>query len=243
MLRGKKLPARFAQPNFPLKFSDRDVQTIVSHLPIAEDRKLERLGDILNEWANHDLQKAFWVYPDKNVAQIRLKIIRRVISYAEGLRKALEDFEQFDGKHWLVRALIGQEFSDYRQEEVPQEQRLVDQQALLREVEVAAKEIESGFAKATDQRRNIQSYLLLLDMAAIFEWLTKRAAARGSDDRPSPFDEFVNVLWSVIFRNTHGIQSALKNWAKDTKKFHDRSPVVVNISMRHPDWRLSSTNP
>src|SRR6516165_7463787 len=101
MLRGRKLAARFAQPNFPLKFSDRDIQAIVSHVHIAGERKLERLSDVLNEWANYDLQKAFWPIPNKADVQERLQIIGRVITHAVGLRHALEDFERFDGKYWL----------------------------------------------------------------------------------------------------------------------------------------------
>jgi hypothetical protein len=98
------------------------------------------------------------------------------------------------------------------------------------------------FNSLLDQRRNLPAYLLLLDMAAIFEWFTDREAARGSNDRPHQFDDFVGVLWSVIFGKADGSQAALKNWAKYKKEFEERSPVISNINFRHPDWRLFTNN-
>src|SRR5262249_11391013 len=149
--------------------------------------------------------------------QEQLKAIRCVIKHAERLRDALESFEIFDGSSCLVWKLInGYSGDHYGREKVLQTRRLAEQQVFLRELESAAKAIERGFKAATDQRRNLRSYLLLLDMAAIFEWLTARPARRGSNERPSQFDEFVGVLWSVIFDQTRGMQAAVKNWATYT---------------------------
>ena len=241
---GTKPKGRLAQPTFLVKFTDRDIEAILSHVSVAEPKKLERFGDILNDWAEHDLQKATRIYPDKAIARERLKPIRCVIKHAEGLRDALENFEIFDGNSWLVWKLIEGHSGDYySREKVVQTRRLAEQRVFLRELELAAKAIERGFTAATDQRRNLPSYLLLLDMAAIFKWLTGRPARRGSAERPHPFDEFVGVLWSVIFDQTRGMQAALKNWAKYAKKHRDRSPVIFNISLRHPGWRLLNTNP
>ena len=186
---------RLALPSFVVKFTDRDIQAILSHISVAEPKKLERLGDILNDWAKHDMRRASRIYPDKAVAREQVKTIRSIIKQAEGLRDALEDFEKFDGSSWLVWKLIdGCSGENHSREKALQTRRLADQQSFLRELESAAKALERGFAAATDQRRNVPIYLLLLDMAAIFEWLTGRPARRGSNERPHPFDEFVGVL-------------------------------------------------
>ena len=62
------LRGRLPEPSFPIKFSDDDMDAIVSHVPGADRKRMMRLADVLNEWANHDLQKAFLIYPDKGVA-------------------------------------------------------------------------------------------------------------------------------------------------------------------------------
>jgi hypothetical protein len=237
-----KRKVHLVQPTFPVKFTDRDIEAIVSHISVTP-KKSSQLGDILNDWAKHDLRKAFQIYPDKAIARGQLRAIRSVIKYAEGLRGALENFEKFDGSSWLVwKQIEGHSGEDYSREKAVQTRRLAEQRVFLQELESTAKAIEPGFKAGTDQRRNIASYLLLLDMEAIFKWLTgRRKATRGSNDRPTPFDDFVSVLWSVIFGNTQGMEAALRNWAKYTHEFRDRSALVANIDFRHPDWRLFDT--
>jgi hypothetical protein len=241
---GKKRTGRLALPSFAVKFTDRDVKAILSHVSVVEPKKADRLGDVLRDWAKHDIPRASSIYPDKTVARNRLKAIRCVLKHAQGLRDALENFEKFGGSSWLVWKLIdGRSGENHSTAKVMQTCRIVEHQVFLRELESAAKAIERGFTAVTDQRRNLLSYLLLLDMAAIFEWLAGRPARRGSNDRPHPFNQFVRELWRVIFGQTHGMEAALKNWATGTNKFKDRSAVIFNVSLRHPDWRLSKTNP
>jgi hypothetical protein len=234
------LRGRLPEPSFPIKFSDDDMDAIVSHVPGADGKRMMRLADVLNEWANHDLQKAFLIYPDKAIALERLRAIRPIAQHAQGLRLALENFERF-GSSWLIRELISKNFSDYRRDEALNTRKLANQMALLPGIEAAAKTLEPIFKKATDQRRNITAYLLLLDLAQIYEWLTDQRPQRGSDDREHPFDNFVGASWSAIFGNVHGIQAALKNWAAYRNEFADKSPVLFNISLRRPEWRLFDT--
>ena len=240
----KRAKNRVVRPILPVEFTDRDIETLRSHFADAEQKKLERLGDILSEWAKHEVPRWANFYPNKAVVQKQLKIIKRLIRQTEGLRDALENFEEFDGTSRLVLNLIeGHTGDDYDREKALQTRRLAEQRVFLRDVQTAAKAIESGFKAVKDQRRNLTAYLLLMDMAAIFKWLTGQAATRGSNDRPSPFDNFVGVLWSVIYREVQGMEAALKNWAKYATKFEERSAVVANINFRHPDWGLLNTNP
>src|SRR4029079_15089059 len=128
--------ARLAEPSFPLKFSDRDILAIVSHVGHIEQRKLVRLGDVLNDWANRDLQRAFPIYPDRDVARGQLKAILCVMKHAEGLRGALENFERFDGSSWRVGRLIeGRSGEEYSRQKAVQSCRLTEQKVFLRELE------------------------------------------------------------------------------------------------------------
>jgi hypothetical protein len=91
--------------------------------------------------------------------------------------------------------------------------------------------------------RNVKSYLVLQDAAAIYEWITGETATRNVDrDRGtdvSPFFQFASVLWPIIFeKDIRGLKAAMKNWAKWRKDHDERSVLVVNIALRHPDWGL-----
>src|SRR4051794_16614969 len=105
-----RLRGSLTEPLFPFKFRDEDRKAISSHLSNADRKRLARLTDVLNDWANHDLQKAFLIYPDATAARERLNVCRLVAKHAEGLRLALEHFERFDGSTWLVRKLIDENF-------------------------------------------------------------------------------------------------------------------------------------
>jgi hypothetical protein len=49
--KGKSLTTRIAEPIFPRKFTDGQIDKIVRNVTVDDQRK-ERLCDILNEWAN-----------------------------------------------------------------------------------------------------------------------------------------------------------------------------------------------
>jgi hypothetical protein len=91
--------------------------------------------------------------------------------------------------------------------------------------------------------RNIPAYLVLRDAAAIYQWLTGRAAERevGRSSRrdTGPFFRFASTLWPAVFgEGTAGLSNAMKNWASAKKRFRERSPLIINIAMRHPTWGI-----
>ena len=59
------------------------------------------------------------------------------------------------------------------------------------------------------------------DLAAIFEWLTGRKAARGVDrtyhTETGPFFRFAQSIWPVAFGNTRGLKAAIKNFVEARK--------------------------
>ena len=63
----------------------------------------------------------------------------------------------------------------------------------------------------------IQSYLILLDLAAIFELVTgtrptRRTSVDSSKDY-GPFWEFARAVWRAIFDTDHGLSAAVKYWS------------------------------
>jgi hypothetical protein len=97
------------------------------------------------------------------------------------------------------------------------------------------------FHTAKIPQRNYVAYLVIGDIAVIFEWLTNTKATRQVDRDSSrdtgPFWRFAETIWPVVFRNgAYGLSSAMKNWAKARKKFQEESMVIANIALRHPTW-------
>jgi hypothetical protein len=90
--------------------------------------------------------------------------------------------------------------------------------------------------------RNILTYLVMMDIAAVFEYLTDTAATRQVDrsthEETGPFREFAGAIWSIVIGSDDGLSAALKNWAEGKKRHAECSPLIVNIAMRHPEWGL-----
>jgi hypothetical protein len=57
----------------------------------------------------------------------------------------------------------------------------------------------------------------MMDIAAVFEYLTDTEAVRQVDrnthDEKGPFRDFAGAIWSVLFTSDDGLSAALKNWA------------------------------
>jgi hypothetical protein len=70
----------------------------------------------------------------------------------------------------------------------------------------------------------------MMDIAAIFEYLTEIEATRRVDrithDEKGPFRDFAGAIWSILFAGEDGLSAALKNWA-DGRKKHGKAWVYV----------------
>lgn len=92
-------------------------------------------------------------------------------------------------------------------------------------------------------------YLVLQDLAAIYEWATSQRAGRrvrtdiGIDAGKTygPFWDFASTAWPIIFGSARGLDNALKTWAKAKKRFNESSPIIWNLDLRHPEWRIRYT--
>src|SRR5205807_1547670 len=77
------------------------------------------------------------------------------------------------------------------------------------------------------QPRNIPAYLMMMDIAAIFEYLTDTEPSRQVDRKTreeiGPFRDFAGAIWSVVFGGGDGLSAALKNWAEARRKYAERS--------------------
>jgi hypothetical protein len=91
--------------------------------------------------------------------------------------------------------------------------------------------------------RNYIAYLVILDTAALFEWLTETEAIRQVDRESGkeigPFWKFAGAIWPLVFRRGNsGLSAAIKNWAYARKRFDEEPALIANIALRHPPWGL-----
>jgi hypothetical protein len=232
-----------------LRFDEHQIRLILKSLPDGvSSRKRELLPKILNEWSGHYLK--FSLYrEDPTVSKGRARRAEAIARHAGELSRALDEFVDyaggrgfmdFPGDSWLVFELAKRISPMGFQDEVSgQRQKLKDQREFLGELEAIATELAVTFKRTIDQRRNIPAYRVMLDIAAIFEWLTKTKAVRRVERGPDSFGDFARSIWPVVFeKGDDGLDSALKNWAKGTKDYGDASALIANIDFRHPAWRV-----
>jgi hypothetical protein len=231
----------------PLRFDERQIQLILKALPEGiSARKLELLPGILNEWSGNYLKWSLYRV-DPTVAKGRAKRMEAIAKHARELSRALDEFVDyagefldFPGDSWLVFELAKRISPMGFQDEVSgQRQKLKDQREFLGELEAIASDLAGTFKRTIDQRRNTPAYRVMLDVQAIFEWLTNTKAARRVERGTDTFGDFAGSIWPVVFgKSDDGLKSALKNWAKGSKVYGDRSALIANIDFRHPAWRV-----
>ena len=230
-----------------VRFDEHQIQLIIKSLPDGiSSRKRELLPKILNEWSGNDLKFSLYRV-DPTVAKGRAKRAEAIARHASELLRALDEFVDyaggdqflvFPGDSWLVFELAKRISPMGFQDEVSgQRQKLKDQREFLGELEAIASDLAGSFKRTIDQRRNIPAYRVLLDIAAIFEWLTNTKAARRVERGPDTFRKFAASIWPVVFeKGDDGLDSALKNWARGIKLYGDGSALIANINFRHPTW-------
>jgi hypothetical protein len=230
------------------RFDEHQIRLILNSLPDGvSSRKRDLLPKILNEWSGNYLKWSLYRV-DPIVAEGRAIRAKAIAKHARELSRALDEFvdyasgDQFlvSGDSWLVLELAKRISSMGFQEEVTgQRQKLKDQREFLEEIEAIASDLAGFFKRQVDQRRNIPAYRVMLDIQAIFEWLTNTKAARRVDRGTDIFGNFAGLIWPVVFEKADdGLGSALKNWARNTKLHGDASALIANIDFRHPAWRV-----
>jgi hypothetical protein len=106
-------------------------------------------------------------------------------------------------------------------------QRLDDCHKFLATIAMAAK--RPLWKPGRGQPRNISAYLVMKDLAAIFEYLTRTEATRQVDrkthDESGPFRDFAGAVWPFVFDGDYGFSAAIKNWAA-ARKYREGTAVI-----------------
>jgi hypothetical protein len=221
------------------EFTAKQITQIINSLPPGiPEARAELLPRILKDWSKVDLPNYFSIDTGERVDLI--KRLNTVSSAASKLSKALDAINRHDDSFWIIREAIKADGKRLTQKETKSRRRqfeyVCDFLIMLSSAsDAAADACQIGRGKP----RNNAASLVLMDVAAIYEWATKKKATRQDED--GPFWIFAASIWPPVFeKGDVGLSSTLKNWAaaKKRKAKGTYSPLLSNIAMRHPEWGI-----
>jgi hypothetical protein len=220
-------------------FDERAVEQIRASLRAGIDqRRLDLLPRVLNHWSVTDLLEHL-SQEDRATLRRRYDQLKEIGKCANNLRKALGAIDQ-RGISWIAQEIEEEGSPPFpstasweRLAEI--KDRLKQEDDFLRKLAAApVRLIEELDGSLSGRRpRNIRAYLVMKDLAAIFEWLTGRKAAREVDridhSETGPFFRFAQSIWPVVFGNSRGLKAAVKNFATARKLYQEHSPFLYNF--------------
>jgi hypothetical protein len=229
-------------------FNTREVELIIQSLPKRVDqRRLKLLPKILNEWVKTDLPLHLSTIPTKT-RLARIKRLGKVSDCSRALLQALDTIEGNDEQFLIISEMVKglrMLFPERLAERKKLETQFEEMRNFLGRISVAAAASANSWKQGRGHPRNIVAALVLMDIIAIYQWLTGKTVTRLVDRATykdyGPFWHFAVAIWSRVFGSKKGLSATIKNWAEAVKqKIHRTwSPLIGNIAMRHPSWDIS----
>jgi hypothetical protein len=231
------------------RLADDALKTIVAALAQnAVPERLILLPRLLREWADRDLLDHFRRERSATL-RARERRLQAVARSAKKLREAMANLEDADIFRLALGIAIRKTGSTLF--EVDQSE-ITEAQEQLTRAKRWLPELTDAFgsrqrqARSRGRPRNVVPYLVMLDLEAIFEFATGTNAERRvhGKDHPDyggeygPFWDFAHTSWAVIFGSATGLPAAMKSWATGRSEFGDKSPLIANMALRHPEWRI-----
>ena len=226
-------------------FDERAVEQIRASLPTGIDHwRLDLLQKVLNQWSFSDLSEHLAQESPATVHR-RYDQLTKIGKCAKNLQEVLGAIDQ-RGISWIALEITRENgstlFSGSHEKFTEMTCRLKDEVDFLRKLAAATLTLSEEDKRGPGQPRNVCAYLVMKDLAAIFEWLTGRKAARGVDridhTETGPFWRFAESVWQVVFGTTRGLKAAMKNWAEAGKLYHRHSSFLLNLPLRRPEWGI-----
>lgn len=227
-------------------FTAQDIKLIGESLPNGINKqRLRLLPKILREWAKTDLPTHLSM-PPAIVRRDRIERLKAVGDFATKLSAALDIIEKGDDQFWLIQAFVAKDGQRLNQAtRHKQEVEYQSMRAYLNKLSTSSATSRKLWQQGKGQPRNVTASFVLMDIIAIYEWLTDKKATRQVDrdnnKETGPFWEFAAVIWSLVFDNgQRGLSAAMKNWQSATKKrlTGTRSALIHNIAVRYPAWGI-----
>ena len=216
------------------------VEAIAESLPTpAFPGRRELLRKVLHEWSAHELRNHLSLEP-RAVVRRRATKQELVAKCARQLLQALNALDDNDLGHVAYQTKQVGETSD--RGEIAKMNNWLDEapEFLGKLASISPRQF---WNLRRGQPRNLVAYLVLQDAAEIFQWYSEKKATRTVDrvnaTESGAFFRFASALWPIVFgRGLAGLPAAMRNWALARSQFRERSPVILNIDLRHSEWGL-----
>lgn len=225
------------------------INKLVATLPGCVDaRRQSLLPCILEEWSQTDLQEHLTRSTPKQIG-VRRRQIEKIAKQASNLGKALSELETY-GRFAIASQLIEEDAASRGdtlgyEDRYQTDRRLNEETKKLDLLAKAAIDASATFVSPDSHQTTVIRYLILQDLAAIYEWATRKRAKRmvSFDDGTNcgPFWDFTCAAWLALFGSAKGLDYALKFWAAAREQHNELSPLIWNMDLRHPEWRIRAT--
>jgi hypothetical protein len=241
-----------------MEFTADHLKQLTAALPGGADRHKEcLLRLILAEWGRIDLEGHLSRPQPKQIRteiQQLEKVARRAIELAEMISD-LTPTTRFTIAGWQLEAFapirpgsdVYRPKPSVRYAEIcDADRRLGEEPARLEQIARATIQTVATWKPLPMRHSTAIRYLILQDLAAIAEHATGEKASRKVRVDPHPdagheygqFWDLASTAWPIIFGSSRGLSHAVQSWAEARAKFVESSPVIANISLRHPEWGI-----
>jgi hypothetical protein len=234
-----------AEIYLPIEFSDADLETILAALegqgplPVHQRNLLPLL---LRAWAWIDLLEYADVDAGRGTMRASQKPIGDLLKLAGKMSKLLAELERAGFVEDLSFALqCSTPLRSVDPLSNPTRQKLSELQSDLSAWVSAGMAYQRRLETGPGQPRNFTAQMVLLDLAAIYEWATGRAAVRSVSPKSRKdvghFWNFVASIWPLVFADgIAGLSAAMRRFG-DMKSI-EGSPLLANMNLRFPEWDL-----
>ena len=207
-----------------VQFPDDVVGAIAASLPKDTDpMRSALLPEILRAWAIEDLREHLSREGRAALLQ-RQKRLRAVGAQAQALARTILALDEHDRFTTILRTQMHHGGTSVLMTDIAAAgQRFAGAVSWLADlVEVfhsAADEAGDGKEPKPPPDKSIRHYLIVRDLASIFELVTRKPATRrivfASGQDYGPFADFVEKIWAQIFENKRGLSYAIRVWANE----------------------------
>jgi hypothetical protein len=228
------------------KFSKRAIDAIATTLPSSTDpARLALLPRILRAWAKEDLNEHL-SRAGRAAKRQREEDLRSVGAQAQKLIEAIYALDHTAAFKTALQPQMRGAGTGLWDTDIGAAKQRRDQ-AVSWLVDLAVIFNGSGNDPANDEKpkpdKATRSFLVILDLAAIFELLSGKEATRREDPSSGrtygPFADFAASVWVQIFGNSRGLSYGIRVWADEMNEQRKAAEAAVNEATRAVSRDLS----
>jgi hypothetical protein len=200
-------------------FPDEALKEIVAAVPPgAPPERLKLLPAILRAWAQEDLREHL-SRESRTVFRGREEQLQAIKEQTKDLLNAFKALDEVGFSELALRPQIHRESTELWNVDVEIADCRRDKAiSWLNDLVEALEEPQPEPEPDTRTRH----YLVIRDMAAIFELVTREPATRRTNSDTNkqygPFWNFTTALWSAVYGSKHGQENALTIWATEVSR-------------------------